>query len=249
MTRLLLLLFLVLPSRNFGQDVNELLKQAGQLEAAFRENEAFLKYSEAVRLQPHNITALCKCSDLCCRIGNRQPSKAKKIDYFKAGRNYADAAYRLSPNNYETNIVMAFSIARMGLVEGGRQKIAAACEVKKYAENAVKIDPGNFKAYHILGKWHYEVSDLNIVEKALARWFCSDLPEASLDRSIAYYEKCRTLAPDFIARAYRRNGQKARAIQLLNQMMLLPDKMLDDARAKAEGRELLKSLSPSTARS
>ena len=39
------------------------------------------KYQEALRLQPEQITALCKCSDLSCRIGNRQTNKEKKIDY------------------------------------------------------------------------------------------------------------------------------------------------------------------------
>src|SRR5450755_4379182 len=109
MYRLFTLLFLVLPFGNSAQDVAGLMKQADQLENSFRENEAYQKYAEAARLDPRNITALCKCSELACRIGNRQDSKAKKIDYFKTGRSYADAAYRLNPNGSEPNIVMAFS--------------------------------------------------------------------------------------------------------------------------------------------
>ena len=78
MNRFLLLLLLVLPFENFAQDVNALLKDAEQQELAFRENEAFLKYAEVVRIQPTNLFALCKCSELCCFIGSRQTDKAKK---------------------------------------------------------------------------------------------------------------------------------------------------------------------------
>jgi len=188
---------------------------------------------------------LCRCSELSCRIGNRQPTKSQKIDYFKAARNYADAAYRLNPNGSETNIVMAFSMARMAIVEGAKEKVVSASAIKQYAEKAIRADPNNYKSYHILGRWHYEISNLNALERTLAKWFAGPLPAASLEESIRNFEKSKALSPGFIpnylelAKAYKRADQKARALQLLRQMMPLPDKMLDDSRAKAEGRKLL----------
>ncbi len=97
MNRLLLLLLLV-PFRAL-QDVPALLQQAAQLESGFKEEEALVKYQEIIKLQPHNVFALCHCSDLNCRIGNRQDSRDKKIGYFKAGHDYADAAWRLMTTN------------------------------------------------------------------------------------------------------------------------------------------------------
>ncbi|MDR3713900.1 MAG: hypothetical protein P4L51_13850 [Puia sp.] len=236
---------LILPFRNFAQDPSVLLKEAARLEGEFKESEAFVTYAEVLKLQPDNLFALCKCSDLCCRIGGRQTDKAKKITYFKAGKNYAEAAYRLNPNNCDANIVMAFSTARMALVEGGKEKVVSAGAIKQYAEKAIQCDPSNFKAYHILGRWHYEISSLNNVEKTLAKWFCGPLPEASLQESIRNFEKSRSLDPAFIpnylelARAYEREGQRSKAVQLLVYMMTLPDRMYDDRRAKHEGQQLL----------
>jgi len=245
MLRTLFLAYLLLPLHGIAQDITAVLRQAGQLESAYKEGEALLKYEEALRIQPSNLTALIKCSDLSCRIGNRQPDKAGKTPYFKAGRAYAETAWRLDPGNSEANIVMAFSIARMALIQGGREKVAAAEDVKKYAENAIRCDPANFKAYHILGRWNYEVSGLNIFERTLAKWFFGALPEASLHEAIVNYEKSMKLAPGFmlnyleLARACHRDGQKARALRLLRQMDTLTGSMLDDTRVRQEGKKLL----------
>jgi tetratricopeptide (TPR) repeat protein len=248
MYRVILALLFVLPFRAFSQDIPALLNQASQLEASFREEEALQKYQEALRLQPQQLTALCKCSDLSCRIGNRQTSKEKKIDYFKSGYGYARAAWRLDSTNSEVNIVMAFSLARMALIQSGKEKVAAATDIKHYAENAIRYDPYNYKGYHILGRWHYEVSGLNVVERTLARWFFGVLPAASLQESIGYYEKSRSLRPDFmlnyfeLARAYRREGKNQEAARILHQMDQLKDEMYDDKQVRKEGERLLRDL-------
>ena len=245
MTRLLPLLFLTLSFRAFTQDVPALLQQAGWLESSFKEEEALVKYQEIIKLQPHNVFALCHCSDLSCRIGNRQDSRDKKIGYFKAGLDYANTAWRLDSTNSEANVVMAFSIGRMILLESGREKVAGAGAIKRYAENAIKYDPGNYKAWHILGRWHYEVSGLNFIERTLAKWLYGALPDASLQESIRDYEKSMSLRPGFmlnyleLARACHRDGQNARAIQLLRRLDSLKDGMYDDRQVRREGRQLL----------
>ena len=245
MIRLLLLSLLSLPFRAFSQNVSLLLHQAAQLESTFREEEALHIYQNVLQIQPGNIVALCHCSDLDCRIGNRQDSKEKKIAYFKAGRAYADAAYKIDSTNSEANIVMAFSIGRMILLQSGREKVAGAGAIKRYAEKAITYDPANYKAYHILGRWHYEISGLNVIERLLARWFYGALPDASLQESIRDYEKSMALRPDFmlnyleLAKACYRDGQKARAIQLLRHLESLSDEMYDDRTVRREGGQLL----------
>ena len=245
MTRLFLPLLLTLSFRALSQDVPALLQQAARLESAFREEDALVKYQEIVKLQPHNVFALCHCSDLSCRIGNRQDSRDKKIGYFKAGHDYADAAWHLDSTNSEANVVMAFSIGRMILLESGREKVAGAGAIKRYAGDAIRYDPGNYKAWHILGRWHYEISGLNFIERMLAKWFYGALPDASLQESIRDYEKSMSLRPDFmlnyleLAKACHRDGQNARAIQLLRRLDSLKDGMYDDRQVRKEGRQLL----------
>lgn len=239
------LLLLSLPLLGLSQD---LLHQAAQLEAEFREEEALTKYQELLRTQPHQLTALCRCSDLSCRVGNREADRTKKIAYFKSGYAYAQMAWRLDSTNSEVNIVMAFSLARMALIQSGKERVTTARDIRRFAENAVRYDPSNYKGYHILGRWQFEISNLNFFERTFARWFFGALPEASLDAAIVNYEKSRALKPDFmlnyfeLARSYRREGKKDKAIQLLRQMDALKDGMYDDREVRKEGRQLLKDL-------
>ena len=120
-----------------------------------------------------------------------------------------------------------------------------AVAIKRYAERAIRYDPANYKAYIILGRWNYEVSNLNFFERTFARWFYGDLPSASLDDAIRDYEKSLALRPDFmlnyfeLAKALHRDGQDRRAIGLLQKMEGLHDEMYDDRTVRAEGKKFL----------
>jgi hypothetical protein len=248
MIRYLLILMLVLPYENFDQDVNAMLREAQQLESAFKENESFAKYSEILKLQPKNLTALCKCSELCSRIGNRQKEKGKKIDYFRAAKTYASAALRVNSNNSEANFVMAFALGRQTLISSGKERIAAVKDIRYYADLSIREDPDNFKPYHVLGKWNYEVSNLSLTERSLAKWIFGGLPKASLRDAIVDFERSLSLQPSFLlnylelGRAYSRNNERRRAIEILEKMLTLPNMMLDDTRIKEEGRQMLSEL-------
>ncbi|MBS1605987.1 MAG: tetratricopeptide repeat protein [Bacteroidetes bacterium] len=231
-----------------AQDVEALMRQAARLEAQFREEEALPVYQEVLRRQPDQVAALCRCSDLSCRIGNRQTNREKKIGFFTSGSAYARSAWRLDSTNSEVNIAMAFSLARMALIQSGKERVTTARDIKRYAENAIRYDPKSYKAWHILGRWNYEVSGLSAVERFFARWFFGALPEASLGEAIACYEKSMARKPDFmlnyyeLARCYRRDGQKDKAVRLLRQMDALKDGMYDDREVRQQGRQLLKEL-------
>ena len=245
---LVVLFFLICALTVTAQDVNGFLKEAHQLEIAQKEEEALSNYQQVLKLQPSNLVALCKCSELCSRIGNRQPLKNNKVTYFKAGKKYAEAALKINPNYAEANFVMAMSMGRMAMISSGHQKIEAVNDIKKYAEINIRLDPASFKGYHVLGKWHYEVSNLNAIERTAAKIFFGGMPAASLAESIKYYEKSKLLAPDFnlnyleLAKAYHRNHEDEKAIALLKHLLAMPLKMKDDATVKDEGIKLLKGL-------
>lgn len=236
------------PLSVISQDINVLLKEAEHLEISKKENDAYKKYLEILIQQPNHLIALCKASELCSTIGNRQTQKSVKLDYFKAARRYAETALRVNSNYSDANFVMAMAMGRMALVLSGRQKIAAVNDIKKYAENAVHNDPKNFKAYHVLGKWHYEVSNLTSLERIAVKLLFGGMPPASFSESIKFYEKSRSMKPDFIlnyleiAKAYHKNEEDGKAIEVLKRLQTMPAKMADDPRIKKEANELMKEL-------
>ncbi len=239
------LFFVLLVMQVLAQDYASLIAEADRLEAIPQEKAAFLKFKEALKLQPTSLYALTKCSELCCRVGGREASTKVRDDYYATAQVYAKTALRLYPNSDDANVAMAFSIAKSLLLKSGREKITAVKELKNYGEKAVAENPKNFKAWHVLGKWHYEVSSLNAIERAAAKIIYGGLPPASLKSSIMYYEKARSLAPNFtlnfleLAKAYHRNDEKQKAIALLKQLLVIKTQTEDDPRIKKEAEGLI----------
>lgn len=229
-----------------SQDVNALIKEGDRLEAVPDETAALHKFRDVLKLQPLNMYALNKCSELCSRVGKRQTSTKAMEDYYHAAKTYAGIALKVNPNNSEANCVMAMALGRSSMSKTGKEKIENAREVKKYIEISLKNDPNNFKALHILGRWHYEVTNLNMLEKAAVKVIYGGLPHASLKESISAFEKAKVSQPGFLlnylemAKAYKQDGQKNKAIAYLNTMLALPNQTEDDPGIKELGRQLLK---------
>jgi tetratricopeptide (TPR) repeat protein len=92
--------------------------------------------------------------------------------------------------NYE-NISMAFA-ARI-TVAGLKGKSMLADSVRIYAEKAIQINPANHRAYHILGRWHYEVSKLSWVVKKLSKLVFRHSPSGSFNLAVEYFNKAIAL--------------------------------------------------------
>ncbi|WP_160715685.1 hypothetical protein [Chitinophaga solisilvae] len=231
-----------------AQSVDEMVEQARQLELQMKESDAFEKDKEILKIKPDDIRALTQASQLCSRIGNRQKDKSSKTDYFNQAKTYAQAALKVNPNSPDANLAMAIAMGRMALISGAKEKVAASKDVKKYAELAIKFNPNLAQAYHVLGKWNYEVANLNVFERGAAKMLFGGLPDGSLKNAIANYEKCRQLDPAFIlnyyelARAYKSNDEQDKAIEVLKKALTLRNISQDDASIKADCKRMLDDL-------
>lgn len=231
-----------------AQDLEEMMKQGAALEKAFRDEDALRKYEEVVAADAANVEAICRISELYNMIGKRQPSKEKQRQYYDKGREYALRALKLNPNNSEANFVMAISLGRIAQISSGEEKIRAVKDIRTYADKCIRLDPANYKGYHVLGKWHFEVSDLTALERWLVKVAYGELPPASLDDAIDNYEKSRQLFPDFLlnylelAKAYKRKGDVSKARVLLTQMLKMPALGTDDPKIKGLGKKMLGEL-------
>lgn len=245
---LLFFLAVNIPVPSVSQDINALLRQAEAAEKAFKDEDALAKYLEIIKYQPGNIEALCKASELYNILGKRFEAKDKQREYYNKGKQYAEKALKVNPNNSEANFAMAVSMGRMALLSSGEEKIKAVRDVKIYADKCIRLDPANFKGYHVLGKWHYEISNLSSVERWLVKVIYGALPKSSLADAAKYYEKSMQLNPSFLlnylelAKVYKQQGQVEKAKQLLEKLQKLPLKTSDDSKIKGLGKKLLDDL-------
>ncbi|HVG12865.1 MAG TPA: hypothetical protein VM843_07665 [Flavisolibacter sp.] len=246
MKRYLLILFSFVQIMANAQTEQQFILQAEKQEAALNELGAFQAFKQALQLNPRNHYALWKLSELCSRIGHRQATTKQKQEYYKAGRAYAETAIRVNPAAADGYYAMSVAMGRMALSGSGKEKIEAVKEIRSNAEKAVRLNPQHGRAWHVIGKWHYEVSDLNVFEKAGVKLMYGGLPPASIKQAIQAYEKAKLYEPNFalnfleLAKAYKRDGQKDKAVSLLRTLPSIPAKTLDDARIKREAAALLK---------
>lgn len=229
-----------------AQNAEALIREAFRLEQAMNEKAALAKYTEALRLQPINVHVLSRCSELCSRIGKREPSEKSRDDYYEAAKTYASLALKLQPLDAEANTSMAIALGRISMEKSGKEKVKAARHIRKHVDQALQSDPRNYKAWHVLARWHYEISNLNFIERAAVKVFFGGIPKGSIAESIQAFEKARAYSGGFLlnelelAKAYHKNKQQALAIETLKKMLLQTDRTEDDASVKAEGRALLK---------
>ncbi len=231
-----------------AQSAADLVLQGDQLEKDRKEEAALAKYKDALKLEPTNLDALCGASFMCSRVGNRQTSKTLKEAYFKTAKIYAEGALKKNPGSAEANYVMAVAMGRLALISGSKDKVAASRDIYKYAQKAVQINPRYALAWNVLGKYNYEVSNLNFAEKGAANMLFGGLPPGDLKTAIANYEKCKSLDPGFIlnlldlGKAYKQNDQKDKAKAVWQQAINTPVRTQDDPENIAECKKLLGSL-------
>ncbi len=229
-----------------AQDIAAMIKEADRLEHIPDEKSAFSKFKEILKFQSTNIYALNKCSELCSRIGKRQTNPKLLEDYYSAAKTYAGIALKVNPNNSEANCVMAIALGRTSVSRSGKEKINSAKDIKKYVDISLKNDPKNYKAWHVLGRWHYEISNLNALERAAVKVFYGGLPAASIEESISAFEKAQGITGGFIlnyfelAKAYKADDQKEKAIAILKKMLSVPNQTEDDPIIKEDGKKLIR---------
>lgn len=229
-----------------AQDINTLINEGDKLEAALNEKGAIEKFQQVIRLQPLNVYAINKCSELCSRIGYRETSSTARITYYEAAQKYAAIGLRIEPANSNSNCMMAIALGRISLEKSGQEKVKAAKEIKKYVDIALKNDQANYKAWHVLGRWNYEISNLSFIEKAAVNIFFGGVPKATFADAVKSFEKAKNISPGFVinyfemARAYKKTDQMDKAIASLNTLLQLPNTTEDDEAAKNNARKLLK---------
>ncbi len=240
-------LLFITPAIN-AQDVPALLKEAVRQEAIPNESAAYETYKKIFTLQPSHVVALSRASQLASRIGSRQTDSKSRDSWFQLAGDYAQKALKINAAHDEANVSMAMYLGKSSLTKSGKEKIKSVNKIKSHLDVAIKTNSTNYLAWHILGRLNFEISNVSGLEKAAAKIFYDALPKGSLANAIMYLDKARTLQPNFIlnnyelARAYEKNGEKSKAINILNKIPAMPIGTEDDYALKIKAKDLLKDL-------
>ena len=231
------------------------LRQAAALQAKFKDSEALAEYQAALKLNPLLYESLWRAAALSVRIGNRYSDETRKSAYFAAAHQYADRALALQPEGGESNYAMALALFSEAGLLSGRSRLSIFKQLRSHVFLAAERRPDLPEAWQLLGRWYYRVAHYNLLEKAFSRVFLGGYPQgASSKKAMEALEKAHQLDPSRIqycydlARMYKYQGRRQRAIAMLQEAIKLPTYTSEDLSINRLCQQLLPPLVRAAAR-
>ena len=172
-----------------------------------------------------------------------EKNKTKKIDFYYEGFEYAKKALKLDSQNGYVNFWYAAYLGRIGELEGPKQAILNSYEVKKYGMKAIELSPDFDSPYHMMGRWHYELADLNQLERLVASIVYETLPEGSYQESIKFFKDAIEIKPTeirhhfWLAKTYYTIGKYDLSKKEFKIVLSLKAKDLDDSIMQSESEK------------
>jgi len=172
-------------------EVDELLGFGKYEQAIDRLEDLIETYPGDVAFAWRHGKAYVDVGEVKAEVGTEDETKQA----YRRGVELLREARALDPDNRDATFNLAIAVGRYSLLGGNREKVEGSREVKELAEETIAIDPDFDGAYHLLGRWHREVSDLGFFTKALVQVVYGGFPDASLEQALANYEKAYAIRP------------------------------------------------------
>ena len=231
------------------------LRKAVALQAKFQDSEALAEYQRALKINPQHYESLWRAAVLSVSIGNRYSDETRKSAYFAAAHQYAERALVWQPEGGESNYAMALALFSEAGLTSARGRLAIFKQLRTYVFMAAERRPDLPEAWQLLGRWYYRVAHYNLLEKAFSRIFLGGYPQgATSKKAMEALEKARQLDPARIqycydlARMYKYQGRRQRAITLLQEAIKLPTYTSEDLTINRLCQQLLPPLLRASAR-
>ena len=124
------------------------------------------------------------------------PDAASKKRAAETAVAYSKKALKLAPNHGEAHLSLSISYGRLLDFQGAKKKVELSRLVKNHADKAIRLNPNSDYAWHMLGRWHRGIVNVDPLMKGLAKIVYGGLPEASNREAIDAFKKAIELNPN-----------------------------------------------------
>jgi tetratricopeptide (TPR) repeat protein len=178
-----------------SQDVGALIRKADQFDAQERTDDAIETLKQAEKISPNNPDLLIKLSqDYSDKIDASQ-DHSQKLAAAKLCMAYAKKAVHVAPGNADAHVCLSIAYGKMTDFVDNKTKMGYSKVVKSEAEKAVELNPKNDLALLILARWNFDMATLNPILKVIAESLYGQLPPASKEKAVEYFQKATEAAP------------------------------------------------------
>lgn len=227
---------------------DDLVKQASVLDDKLKAAEALELYLQASKAKPNNPDLYVRIARQYRHLMADADSRDEKVRLGALALSYGQQAAALAPNDAEAQLSTAITYGKMITLQPQKDQVKSSIRIREAAEKAVRLDPKNDLAWHVLGKWHRVVASVSSVKRSLSGIIYEKLPPASNADAVNCLQKAIALNPNRLmhhvelGRTYAQMGQTQEARRCLEKGLSMPNHDKDDPDAKAHAREALQSL-------
>ena len=248
MIRLLMMVALLVPGQAASTASSAQIALGDTAYERFDNDSALAYYLEVLETEPDNAEALWKAARGYADVGAgfQESDEERAQELYAEGVAAARRAVALDPESADAHFALAVVIGRAALFEGGRTKIRLSVEIKDEAERVLELDPRHDGAYHVLGRWHYEVGTLSWMLRTFAKAIYGGVPSgASVETGAQMFERAIELNPTMpvhhleYARSLVELERYSEARQHLQTSIELPQVHWEDPFHKAEAAKML----------
>lgn len=221
-----------------AQSTGELLRSGDALDAKHRNQEALVIYLKADALQPDDAEILRRIAKQYSEQVVSESRSPENKELARKALDYAKRAVKCNPDNADARLALAICYGKAAFLESARRRIEMSRLIRDEAEAALRLDPRSDYAWHVLGRWNYELANFNAALRFLAETVYGKLPDASNERAGECFEKAVAIQPGRVihhvelGRTYAVLGRKQEARAELNKGLALPSREKDDSESK-----------------
>ncbi len=233
----------------FAKPADELIAQGDACYDQLRAADALKCYLPAEKLDPKNVRLLVRISREYRHLMSDAATPDQKLSLGSTALTYAKRAASLQPTDPEAQLAVAISCGKLQPLESSRERIAASQLIKESADKVIHLDPSSDLGWHVLGRWHMALAEVNSFQRALAQLtYGVKLPESTYEEAAHCFEKAIALNPARLmhyielGRVYARLGRTDDARAFIAKGLAMQDTEKDDPETKRQGRELLANL-------
>jgi tetratricopeptide (TPR) repeat protein len=231
-----------------AESVDDLVGRGKAFEQKFQANDALTSYLAAEKLEPKNPELLVRIARQYRWLMTDAPAKEEKLRLGHIGLDYSMRAAACGRKDCDAQLAPAITLGKMLPYLPSKEQVSASPRIKESVDKALQLDPSNDTAWHILGRWHRVLADVNIVKRTMAGLLYGSLPKGSINEAEHAMQKAIELNPNRLmhyielGRIYAQMGRTDDARQFINKGLAMPDSEKDDPETKERGRETLAKL-------
>ena len=179
-----------------GDEVTLQIAKGDSLFKLFDNKGALEGYLAALQLDSMNYEANWKAARAYTDVGETIEDDDERASMYLQGSQHALKAVQIDSMASKGHLYLSIALGRVALDAGAKERIKLSKDIKKEVDLAIKYDPNDDIAYHVLGRWNRKLSNLSWIEKGFADMFLGGVPEeASDENAIAAFKKAIELKP------------------------------------------------------